>query len=312
MGNADKGLVSVIIPCYNAEKWIEKTIQSCLEQGELLREIIVVDDHSTDDSRSIVKHIQEEHPDMIRLFENPEKGANQARNFGFEQSGGEYIQWLDADDLLLPEKFETQVRALQNSGADIVYSDWRMDFYENGNKVRSEERKCREYDDYLLELLKDNWTAQHNYLMKRQIAKELHDISAWNPKTRVSQDREYFTMAGILGARFTYVNGKYSIYNKQSSNSISSLDFRNRLELNQSLELRLRNEISISDHIPQARKMDYFNILDTHMMKACFYHPGIKTRGMVNPFKLKWGLIHWKMRIYMPFLVLRKNLEHIL
>ena len=92
-------LVSVIIPMYNAQCYIEETIQSVLDQTWSNIEIIVVDDGSTDDSYDIVANIKS---NKIRLFHQDNQGAPKSRNFGFLQSKGEYIQYLDADDLLSP------------------------------------------------------------------------------------------------------------------------------------------------------------------------------------------------------------------
>ena len=184
--------ISVIIPNYNCSQWLPKVIQSCLIQKHL-HEIIIVDDHSTDNSWKILSELQKQNPEKIKVFKNLEKGGNNARNFGFSKSSGDYIQWLDADDFLLEGKFENQIKTFeQNSDTDIVYSDWYMDFYEG--KIDFLERKnyeYKKYDDFTFELLADNWSANNSYLFKREIVQKLHENNGWNPKTKVAQDREY-------------------------------------------------------------------------------------------------------------------------
>jgi glycosyltransferase involved in cell wall biosynthesis len=238
------------------------------------------------------------------------KGGNNARNLGFEKSNAKYIQWLDSDDRLLPGKFEHQIIPLQNGEADIVYSDWQIDYWDNGGRTNAEQKRYEDYPDFLEELIKDNWSSPNNYLMTRAIAQKLYGGIGWNPTTKVGQDREYFTMAGILGARFQYVPGTFAVYNKQTSGTISGMNFKKRLELNQTLEERFRDEIKRQVWIPPDKKKRYYAILDTHKLKACFYHQEIKLARPINLFRIRWDLMHWKMRIVMPLVWLRKHLKY--
>jgi glycosyltransferase involved in cell wall biosynthesis len=208
--------ISVIIPNHQCAKWLPITLDSCLAQKEYVKEIIVIDDHSTDNSLEVLNAYRAQYPDMVRVYRNKEKGGNHARNYGYQLSGGAYIQWLDADDQVLPGKFAGQLEAFGRfPGTDIVYSDWQLDSYdEGGNLIRQEFKKHRPYEDFLAELLQNNWSPPHNYLLKRSIAGELGDMNAWNPDTPVLQDREYFTLAAIAGAKFQYVPGNFSVYNR--------------------------------------------------------------------------------------------------
>ena len=101
----DKTIVSIIIPNYNNVKWLGDCLESCLlQKGEFKLEIIVVDDQSTDESWGILQNYQSEYPLQVFIYKNPEKGGNQARQYGFSKSNGNYIQWLDSDDQLLEGK----------------------------------------------------------------------------------------------------------------------------------------------------------------------------------------------------------------
>jgi glycosyltransferase involved in cell wall biosynthesis len=304
-----KNSVSVLIPNFNNQQWLEQCIESCLAQGSLLKEIIIVDDHSIDDSLKILKDFSIQYPQIIKVFTNPEKGANTARNYAFTQSTGHYIQWLDSDDRLLPGKFDKQIIPLQNGEVDIVYSDWQTDFWNNGQLIKSEQKTYQDYPDFLEELIKDNWTSPNNYLMTSAMAEKLAGGIGWNPETKVGQDREYFTMTGILGARFKYASGTFAIYNRQSSGTISGMDFKERLELNQALEGRFRKEIEKQDWITPARRKKYLGILDTHKLKACFYNSKIKLDRPISPFSICWDLMHWKMRLVMPWVFLRAHVD---
>lgn len=224
--------VSVIIPNYNCARWLETTIGSCLEQREYLKEIIVVDDQSTDNSLEVLRGLEARHPDLIRVYRNENKGGNNARNLGYSKSSGEYIQWLDADDVILPGKFKAQVEFMDaNPGVDIVYSDWKVAIMDGEGKIVNEAfKKNKQRKDMVVALLEDRWSAPHAYLLRRPIAQKLHELVAWNPATRVGQDREYFTIAAILGSNFTYLPGLFAQYNKWSTKTISSVNDKYRNE----------------------------------------------------------------------------------
>src|ERR1700722_9877011 len=108
---ADPLLVSIIIPCYNAERWVQEAVESCLNQSYPNIEIIVVDDGSTDRSLEILRR----YGPRIKLKSGPNRGGNVARNQGFALSSGRYIQYLDADDYLEPDKIARQVRFLDET-----------------------------------------------------------------------------------------------------------------------------------------------------------------------------------------------------
>ena len=99
-------LISILIPAYNAEKWIGETIRSALSQTWPNKEIIIVESGSTDNTLRVAR--QFESP-IVKVLSQPNEGASSARNTAFSVSQGEYIQWLDADDLLAPDKIARQM-----------------------------------------------------------------------------------------------------------------------------------------------------------------------------------------------------------
>lgn len=113
--------VSIIIPCYNAEKYISETLKSVFSQTFGDYEVLLIDDGSTDDSLQLVR---EQYGEKVRIFTQKNKRVAAARNVGLAQSAGEYLSFLDADDIWLPEKLELQTEFLDaNKGVDLVYSD---------------------------------------------------------------------------------------------------------------------------------------------------------------------------------------------
>ena len=115
-------LVSVIIPVYNSEKTIEKTLNSVINQTYKEIEIILTDDGSTDESTVILKNYIEKNKNfVIKLVTKKNGGVSSARNLGIDNSKGEYISFLDSDDVWLPKKLETQIKIfLENKNIDCL------------------------------------------------------------------------------------------------------------------------------------------------------------------------------------------------
>jgi glycosyltransferase involved in cell wall biosynthesis len=108
-----KPLVSILIPAFNAQEWIADTIRSALAQTWQPKEIIVVDDGSTDQTLRIAQQFES---DSVRVVSQENQGAAAARNKALSLSRGDYIQWLDADDLLASDKIARQIEALDPGG----------------------------------------------------------------------------------------------------------------------------------------------------------------------------------------------------
>ncbi|HTA62760.1 MAG TPA: glycosyltransferase family A protein [Bacteroidia bacterium] len=108
-------LVSIIIPCYNVQEFISTSILSALNQTYLETEIICIDNNSTDNTSSILNDFQIEFPKKIIVLKESKKGAPAARNKGLAIAKGEWIQFLDADDELMPDKILNQVNFISNN-----------------------------------------------------------------------------------------------------------------------------------------------------------------------------------------------------
>ena len=106
---ATRPLVSILIPAFNAEEWISDTLRSAIAQTWERKEIIVVDDGSSDETLAIARQFESE---SVRVISQKNQGAAAARNTALSHSHGDYIQWLDADDLIAPDKIAWQMKAL--------------------------------------------------------------------------------------------------------------------------------------------------------------------------------------------------------
>ena len=119
----EKGLVSIITPCYNGSKFIRETIDSVIAQTYPNWEMIIVDDGSKDNSADIVREYMQKEP-RIKLIQQPNGGSASARNNGIRNAVGQYIALLDADDLWLPQFLEKQITLLKEKNAICVCSSY--------------------------------------------------------------------------------------------------------------------------------------------------------------------------------------------
>jgi glycosyltransferase involved in cell wall biosynthesis len=127
--------VSVIIATYNNSQYITEAINSVLNQTYTAYEIIIIDDGSTDNTAEVLQPYLDQYQDQIKYYYQTNQGVSKARNFGIEIATGEYVVFLDADDLFLPDKLASQVAVFQAKPyLGIVHSGWRL-IKESGEKI---------------------------------------------------------------------------------------------------------------------------------------------------------------------------------
>lgn len=130
-------MVSIILPCYNCDKWIEETVKSILHQTFTNWKLICIDDCSTDNTRSILRNFEIIDKRISTVYLNKNQGVSNARNVGLNMADAQYIAFIDSDDLWEKEKLQRQVSFLSNSSYSIVCSDYIM-FWPNGKeKIRA-------------------------------------------------------------------------------------------------------------------------------------------------------------------------------
>ena len=251
-------LVSIIIPCFNAERWLAEAIDSCLAQTYRPIEIIVIDDGSTDNSLEIAKS----YGDRVIWETGPNRGGNQARNCGFALSRGDYIQFLDADDYLLRQKIEKQVQFLENTGLDVVYGDWRHQHHlENGKTTLGNIKTSGSQPDILKSLLSDWWVSPACLLFCRSAVKA---TGGWDESLSAGQDRDFFLAVVMSGAQVGYQPECDSIYRRYGNVTVSSASqdryIENHLKILEKYETQLNKENRLLDIYKDALAQSYFII----------------------------------------------------
>jgi glycosyltransferase involved in cell wall biosynthesis len=179
--------LSVIIPTYNNDRYIQRAISSLLEQSFKDFEIIIVDDGSTDDTRDIVKA----YGDSIRYIYQENKGLAGARNTGIDVSNGELLAFLDADDWFAKKNLETKVSFLEkNPDAVWVYSDWQFVDAQGNHLDRGSTRfkfADKKVDGYVFaELLYNrNFISPCAVVIKKSV---LEEVGCFDPQVVCQED----------------------------------------------------------------------------------------------------------------------------
>lgn len=140
-------LVSVVIPTYNREKTLARSIESVLNQTYKNFEIIVVDDNSIDSSNEIMNRYMQENSNIKYIKHNRNKGGSAARNTGAKAASGKYLSFLDSDDEWIENKLELDISTIINKTADMVYSD--MDVIDVKTQIMTKHKHLPCKDMYL-------------------------------------------------------------------------------------------------------------------------------------------------------------------
>jgi glycosyltransferase involved in cell wall biosynthesis len=224
-------LVSVIIPLYNAEKYIADCIKSVLNQSWPNVEVIIVDDGSIDNSLSIAKTFA---ANNIKVISQQNNGASAARNNGLAEAKGDYIQFLDADDLLSENKIEDQMLAL-NGSADHLSISKTIHFFDGTDHLLSKEAEGCWYNsdnddpiDFLTKLYAGHeiykgfggMVTVHAWLIPRTL---IDKAGLWNEKLTVDDDGDFFCRVILQSKGIKYATNAINYYRKFEQNmSLSS------------------------------------------------------------------------------------------
>jgi glycosyltransferase involved in cell wall biosynthesis len=219
-------VVSVVIPCYNAKPWIADAIESALAQTYRPTEVVVVDDGSTDGSRDIVGSFGE----RVNLVLQNHGGASKARNRGVEESSGEFVHFLDADDILFPHCVTRKMEVALSEKADVVYSGgffFNSELNEGTYESHAPGKNGRQ--SLIAHIIRSNLVT--TVLMCRR--DHLVKLRGFNEELTNGQEHELLLRLVLAGSKFAYVSGALSCNRTcHNHNSITSVTHQhpNRLE----------------------------------------------------------------------------------
>lgn len=212
-----RDLVSIITPVYNAERFIKETVQSIIEQKYEKFELLLIDDHSTDNSFEIISSFAEA-DSRIKVLQTPSNsGAAVARNIGLENARGQYVAFIDSDDKWKKNKLKEQIEAMKKNKYSFTYTNFEM--VSETNELIKEKVGLPEKLDYR-ELLKNTAIACSTVVIDRSVFGDFR-----MPEVRKGQDTATWLMLLRDGETAHLVNkvlGSYRIV----KGSISSNKFQ--------------------------------------------------------------------------------------
>jgi Glycosyl transferase family 2 len=218
-----KRLVSILIPAYNAERWIAETIRSAMAQTWQRKELIIVDDGSRDRTLEVARQFASAN---VLVVTQQNQGASAARNKAFELCQGDYVQWLDADDLLAPDKIARQMEAAREVGnkRTLISSAWAYFIY-------SRNRASFVPSPIWCDLAPVEWLTRkmgqnlHMPPMTWLVSRELTQAAGpWDTRLSFDDDGEYFCRVVLASGAIRFVPEARAFYRVSGSGSLSDFD----------------------------------------------------------------------------------------
>ena len=225
-----KDLVSIIIPSYNSLKFLNESIDSALNQTYDKVEIILIDDGSTDGTKN---HFDTWEKQGVKCVSQQNTGASSARNHGLSLASGEYIQFLDADDILHKEKIKTQVEAMKQKNADLSFTGWG-NFSDNIQKSQKfifryiNFSKIRTGIDIFKSFGVEGWfIPTTSWLVKREL---ICKAGFWNPNITNNDDGEFFSRVIFWSQNVIPIKEKLAYYRVSSDETLSKLNSASKVK----------------------------------------------------------------------------------
>lgn len=253
-------LISILIPCYNRAHLISETLESIQNQTYTHWECIVVDDGSTDKTIEVVQNFVA-NDSRIHLFKRPDamsKGANSCRNFAFQQSKGEFINWFDSDDVMLPTFLEEKIIAMQPQIDIVIAPGYTTD----ENLDHREQRIFTPKDTLYKDLLMGQMAIVTQSVLFRKTFLEGKPL--FNPVIKRGQETELFSRLFFKVPKANYCILDTPLYlHRRHKDSISyknkeyNSSFRNSLSITFNDNLEKAIEIGDQELIKRLQKKIY-------------------------------------------------------
>jgi glycosyltransferase involved in cell wall biosynthesis len=245
-------LVSIIIPCLNAAPWLAKTISSCLSQTYQNIEVMFVDNGSSDGSVEIAK--QFEGPKLLIAY-CERKGASAARNEGLHRAQGNFIQYLDADDILASDKIEIQINKLaespQNTIANGAWARFKNDPSEAVFEPEAVWRDCSPQEFLISSWLGGGMMPLFGWLSPRL---QVTLAGLWDESLSVNDDGDYFTRVALASSGITFCGNAKGFYRTQASSTLSQRADREAAESDfKAIHQSCNHLLAIDDSIQSKR-----------------------------------------------------------
>jgi glycosyltransferase involved in cell wall biosynthesis len=250
-----KPLVSILISAYNAEEWIAEALESAVAQTWPHKEIILVDDGSTDGTGEVARRFASR---GVTVLSTRNGGLSVGQNYAYAHSRGDYIQFLDADDLLAPDKIERQLAALRRTDSTrlLLSSPWAPFFYRTRHARFVRGSLCQDLSpvEWLLRKMSENLHMQNaTWLVSRELAEA---AGPWCTDLHYDQDGEYFARVLMASEGTRFVPGTGIFYRATGMGSISQIGNsdkkRDSLLLSLKLQIQYLRSLEESERVRRA------------------------------------------------------------
>jgi glycosyltransferase involved in cell wall biosynthesis len=243
-----KPLVSILIPAFNAQQWIGDTLQSAIHQTWEPKEVIVVDDGSTDQTLKVARQFES---GTVRVVTKTNEGAAATRNRCYSLAAGDYIQWLDADDLLAPDKITRQIAMLDRGAGKrtLLSSGWAPFFYRHDRADFVPTALWCDLSplEWLIRKLGQNLHMQTaTWLVSRELTEA---AGPWDTRLLGDDDGEYFCRVLLASDGVRFIPGPAVYYRQLGSSSLSYIGRSERKMVAQwcSMELHIARLRALED-----------------------------------------------------------------
>ncbi|AFY37721.1 glycosyl transferase family 2 [[Leptolyngbya] sp. PCC 7376] len=311
MNSSKNKLISIIIPVYNAEKYIVETLESIRKQSIENWELVIVDDASEDNTELVIQEYIKEHPSRSIVYEKLSQNSNAAvaRNEAMKIAKGSLFAFCDADDLWESNHLEVALKYIEKEQADIVYSTMNVVDDQTGEKIGMQGPSEEHINDFPNSLFWSpyNFIQPSAVVMKRGV---YEDVGGFDASFRRSQDFEYFLNIVGAGYSFYYISDITSNLRRGHISSVSSISL-----LAEYHALALRKHRSIN-RVPRSIRMDALSYSHLIVAKNVYKKKPIKAAFFLfwswfgNPIKIKYLLFIPLLYIY-SFFSQFKNLFYI-
>lgn len=203
---------SVVIPCYNAARFLPETIGSLIGQTRAPVEIVVVDDGSTDDSAGVAANLG----GLVRVLRQRNQGESVARNVGLGAATGDYVLFLDADDVLAPQSIERLTDAVSTAPGAVAVMGVA---YFTEDPARPFERQVPEYPGFFPAIVQTNFGPPHCWFTPRSLALQ---VGGFREDLVHSEDWEFWGRIALTGARLVSVPYEGALYRRHPQSQVAT------------------------------------------------------------------------------------------
>jgi glycosyltransferase involved in cell wall biosynthesis len=216
-----RGLVSIVMPAYNATEFISLALVDIAKQSYREWELIIVEDGSRDDSEAIVQRFQREHPEhRVFYYRKPKNtGVSNTRNIAFTHCRGEFIAFLDADDRWAPEHLERKLKFLSKRDTDLVYSRVEMFDSDTDDKLCVWGIRRDEIESFPESMYRRPFLQPSGVVIRHSLAL---DVGGFNEEMAFGEDYDYYFRALALGKQFVFDKKVTSRYRKNHESAATT------------------------------------------------------------------------------------------